>query len=521
MGRLALTFLLLIPVLPVSLRGQTCLSRSGSDSVISIRGAVGADSVVVIRVRLVATGTGPAAIPFALLPSDLVSTAPAHDVVSGSKIELLANPTPLPIGLPTAVDIKVPFPRKSAIYRGSFTFRIQSAQHCGRLTIPVTADVRAEATLIPRDGTDTVRLKVVNCTRLCWLSELFLPQSAFANEAQVVLENPGGDDLAVSGTINVASHGEQSDFQLTNAMVRLSDSTSAIPGHQIASRLIRIERGSIPPDRYSGTLYLALRPTGRVIPMRLRLDVRASAWKAALCLLIGIVIGRVVKYMNDQGNAQSDALAAVYRVEARVKRSNPDDAKLLSPMVSAIREAVYESDLTTVTDDLKAVSRRLKLLMELRQLETGHTPSDEAFAKEASGIRALVGAGRDADAQARLTALKTPSAPPAPPRDLTSLAQPLRRTLTSSRTWPIVVQLTEVIAGGVEPFRAEVTLRVLRPALQVALLVGLLAVGMNTLYVQGSTTFGSSPFGDYLGLILWGLSADVANRKLTSLVTKT
>ncbi|WP_265584446.1 MULTISPECIES: hypothetical protein [unclassified Coleofasciculus] len=31
------------------------------------------------------------------------------------------------------------------------------------------------------------------------------------------------------------------------------------------------------------------------------------------------------------------------------------------------------------------------------------------------------------------------------------------------------------------------------------------------------TTFGSDPFADYLGLVLWGLSADVASRSLSNL----
>jgi hypothetical protein len=49
------------------------------------------------------------------------------------------------------------------------------------------------------------------------------------------------------------------------------------------------------------------------------------------------------------------------------------------------------------------------------------------------------------------------------------------------------------------------------------LLGGLSAMGLGSLYVEKGGTFGARPFSDYLGLILWGLSADVASRSLSNL----
>ncbi len=42
-------------------------------------------------------------------------------------------------------------------------------------------------------------------------------------------------------------------------------------------------------------------------------------------------------------------------------------------------------------------------------------------------------------------------------------------------------------------------------------------MGIGSLYVENGKTFGSNPFSDYLGLVLWGLSADVASRSLSNL----
>jgi hypothetical protein len=47
--------------------------------------------------------------------------------------------------------------------------------------------------------------------------------------------------------------------------------------------------------------------------------------------------------------------------------------------------------------------------------------------------------------------------------------------------------------------------------------IGLLVVGFQTLYVNQGTSFGSNGIFDYVGLILWGLTADVASRSLGNL----
>ena len=65
--------------------------------------------------------------------------------------------------------------------------------------------------------------------------------------------------------------------------------------------------------------------------------------------------------------------------------------------------------------------------------------------------------------------------------------------------------------------RAEATYWVVRPLLSLALLFGLSVVGIRALYVENGGTFGADPFSDYWGLVLWGLSADVASRSLSSL----
>lgn len=74
-----------------------------------------------------------------------------------------------------------------------------------------------------------------------------------------------------------------------------------------------------------------------------------------------------------------------------------------------------------------------------------------------------------------------------------------------------------VLAGFSDQVRAEATYWFVRPLVYMVLIIGLTLVGLNTLYIEKGETFGARPMSDYLTLFLWGLSADVASRSVSSL----
>ncbi|MHC5720125.1 MAG: hypothetical protein ACYTX0_50860, partial [Nostoc sp.] len=88
---------------------------------------------------------------------------------------------------------------------------------------------------------------------------------------------------------------------------------------------------------------------------------------------------------------------------------------------------------------------------------------------------------------------------------------------TQSARFAWLRRLLIAIAGVSNELRAETTLWIVRPLLSLTLLVGLSLVGIRALYVEKGMTFGADPFSNYLELILWGLSADVASRSLSNL----
>ncbi len=71
--------------------------------------------------------------------------------------------------------------------------------------------------------------------------------------------------------------------------------------------------------------------------------------------------------------------------------------------------------------------------------------------------------------------------------------------------------------SGTEVVGAELRYWLVRPLLFLILLIGLALLGLQALYVNAGSTFGAAGLYDYLGLFLWGLSADVAQRTLQNL----
>ena len=82
--------------------------------------------------------------------------------------------------------------------------------------------------------------------------------------------------------------------------------------------------------------------------------------------------------------------------------------------------------------------------------------------------------------------------------------------------WVQWLQKSLIFLSG-SKFRTQATYWFARPLFSLMLLLGLSVVGMRSLYMQKGSTFGADPFSDYLGLLVWGLSADVASRSLSNL----
>jgi len=158
---------------------------------------------------------------------------------------------------------------------------------------------KAVPKLTPRKGTETIKLESVNCSAFdCWLAKLILPSGMFIAEYPLSFDNDGLSEISVQAA-NAAAIGDKGRYPLTDHDLALSLPTK-LPRQPVVSLTLKIPR-EIPPDHYVGDIQLVLTDQPARIKLPLDLSMRTGPGFAAVVLVVGILVGRLVKYMTDTG----------------------------------------------------------------------------------------------------------------------------------------------------------------------------------------------------------------------------
>lgn len=416
-----------------------------------------------------------------------------------------------------------------------------------QVTPPVT-----ESTLLPLKGTDQLRLQLVNCQGWldCAIARLLLPASATINQRELQFYNSTNSPTDVLNAA-IITQGDFTGYQLTNKVISLPQKIEPLPANQPASIPFMLDRAQMPPDQYGGSIYLTLqnrtndqnRISRLILPISL--SVRNGPLLPLIVLFFGVILGRLFKYMQERGEPQAKSLGEVYRLRGDIESSGLEDQnkQLLVAMVSEVETMVTREQLVGVPAQIQAIRDRLDILTKLQLLESQlnekaeKLPTDaDEFTTPIRKVRRLIAEKKDTEAKTLLEEISANLDKHNSTRGAGDASlEPYRRSIQEAVTatdrinQPGAIQIRPVeqaakfqralitLSGVSERVRAEATFWVVRPLLSLILLVGLSAVGMGSLYVENGTTFGARPFSDYLGLILWGLSADVASRSLSSL----
>ncbi|MEH2253154.1 hypothetical protein [Nostoc sp.] len=398
--------------------------------------------------------------------------------------------------------------------------------------------------LVPLKGTEQVRLQLVNCGGWldCALARLLLPASAYIDQRELRFDNSTQVPVTILNTA-VVVEGDFTGYQLNNQAISLSQDIKTLPANQIISIPLILRRSAIPPDQYSGAVYLTLQNRSDRLSLPINLNARSGPLFPLIVLLFGVVLGRLFKYMQERGEPQAKALEEVYRLEADIANAKLEDRdkQLLARMVTEVRTLVVRERLDVIPTQVQTIRDRLETLVKLQALEDKFNepsvfPADEdEYIRKIKQARLRITEGKDADAKKVLEEISSDldkigargagnSSVEAYKRSVEDIAvatdrinQPTGEPKTTSSRLSKFQQLLINLSGVSDQVRAEATFWVVRPLLSLTLLVGLSAAGISSLYIENGTTFGARPFADYLGLILWGLSADVASRSLSNL----
>jgi hypothetical protein len=536
-----LLLLILLPGFALAQEDVT-IEVDPDDTSLAITGRLGESNAFMGNLRLTARGGD--VMTFTFLDSDL-KRQDGDEIVGRQNISLIGDPT-LTVDVPKDFQVSVTGIDKPGTYQGQIEILLPGQPRSEALVIDLTVVAKALPNLTLLPGTDQIQLRLVNCGWAfnCALARWLLPASAFLENWQLQFGNETQADVVVLD-VAVSVLGEQTGYQLTKAVLALPTDPHTLAAGHISALPLTIYRSKIPPDHYTGSIYLRLDGRDERLKIPVDLNVRVGPFWPLLALLLGIALGRLFKYMQERGQPQAEALAAVNDTAVQVNRAQPDDQKILRPMLDDVRQLVYREKLETVTAQLAAIENRLLALQQLRQMETAlqgkqQHPEAKAALQKIVQARQLIGQKEDDQAKALIEEVRTTldrlqttlmSGGRQPDPDIAaarSQADEAARAMDQAAKAPPVPPVEAewrqklkdalvFLSGLSNEIRAEATLWLIQPLLYLALLIGLLAVGLSSLYIDKGLTFGANPFADYLGLVLWGLSADVASRSLSNL----
>jgi hypothetical protein len=531
----ALLILLICPA-PAVAQTNVKIEVDAKDKPLEVKGWLGEENALISNIRLTASGGNITAWTF--LPSDLKRTE-GDEVIGRQQVELIGE-RKLEAGLPKDFQVKLNGVKLPGTYQGQIEILLPSQKRSEALVIPLTVKAKARPALVPVKDSEQVQLQLVRCSWDCGLAHLLLPASAFQDQRLIYLDNPNQATVSLTSA-EVILQGKQTNYQITKTEVEPPLSPQTLAANKIISLPLNWKRSQIPPDRYTGTVYLTMEGREGRLSIPVDLSMRIGPAIPILVLLVGIVLGRLFKYMQEKGIPQSDALAKVYEVQNMIAQVDQQDQEILSPMVNKIRNSISQMDLETVNADLVKIKERLNCLTSLRKIEQQleGMEQDPDVGGE-NGLLAKINEARkwikfenDDQAKELLQQIQQSiinlskvmmGADQQPDPSLTAAANEAAaailaaaRQKTKSDRFAWLRRLLIAIAGVSNELRAETTLWIVRPLLSLTLLVGLSLVGIRALYVEKGMTFGADPFSNYLELILWGLSADVASRSLSNL----
>jgi hypothetical protein len=500
-----LLFLLLLPQF-VKAQSNVKIEVDTGDTPLVISGWLDAENAFTGNLRLTSTGDD---MPiFTFLPSDL-KRMEGDEIIGRQQIRLMGDPT-LPANVPKDFQISITGIKIPGTYQGQLEFLLPEQTRTQALIIPLTVIAKTRPTLIPLSGADRVQLRLVNCKSDCFLARRFLPESAFMNTWLLSFDNPNQASVTVTG-MEFVIRGEQTGYQLTDLAFSLPSSPQTLSAAQMSNLELILHRENMPPDHYIGAIYMKLDGRDERLTIPVDLSVRLGPFWPILFLFLGIVLGRLVKYMQGRGRPQSEALTAVNRLTMRINTTHPDDRKILKPMVSAVRQLVYREDLEKVNNELATIETGLEILNELRSIETilegkGQHPKVQEQIVRAKQHLALK---QDEEAKAQLSEIKELLVALSSTlmndqgqldADIAEAVEQIEITIEDignvamktelsvsplkSQKFTWLKQVLAFLSGASDTVRAEATYWLVRPLLYIITLVALLAVGIGSLYID-------------------------------------
>jgi hypothetical protein len=549
----------------------------GADGRHAISGEVGGGQNALSAVLRVEAVGAEAPVPIRLEAHDLVGHTPVGEQrrIPAASVTIPQG-VKVSAGTPTDVRVTVSGLRDAGTFDGTLALVADGVKDVKPLSVPVRleAQTRPAATASPA----TLSIKIAKCWWVgCWITRTVV--GALTPGETWPLELHGsGDDVARVESLQLWLVGERSGEAAGGAITAAHPVPPAAqpapeqaPGEPVAQAArsapppvpasreerpwegcgttspgfadhgrmcpggalripLTVNAAVLAPQKYSGEVVAALRgppPSSlrSTFTTRAEVLVRDGPGIPILLLIVGIGLGRLAR------GIETPAAQAQLRLIAKWRRARDeavlirDDAVKMA-LLAELRTheaAIERGDAEATVQDAIATTRTLvdywrlvewwESVIDAAKLQ-GLAPQIEAVRNrvvnlDLSGAKQAYAAFNTAAVAATPPAARgiAPTAA-APPPEPPAAARTLRGGAKTAD------QIVGALVGSASPATSKLVVAAKLAFL--ASLVLLAIIGVQTLYIS-APTFGDDGLVDYLGLVLWGLSADIANRTLQNL----
>jgi hypothetical protein len=453
-----------------------------------------------------------------VLPSDLKEVDNQGRTIQASNVHLTFVPG-LDPWIPKELSVSVDSPFLQGQFLGSIVFYIPGAEKTDIAAIPLKLTLTEKPVLVSSPSTLTFRSIRCRYSVTCFIDNMLLRRSDASKELAWKLINRVNTDVKLSAPITLLHGDKTGGFpELGLSEKGAASFPTLIKGNTTKNLEFRLDQNTIRADHYQGEFRVKLgnAETWLVIPSTL--DVRDGGLLPLVFVLLGILLGRFVQSANSPTLQAQQRLFEKYNVVlawiSRVTDHLDRDALALRACLTRIDIGQMAKPESEISADLDSLRRLASASEKLSLLESRFASADPAVQPQLASLlssgRTFIRTGDWGSAEQQIARIESVLAPGAPILERTAILP------TAIDKKPGRISRLLASAVGSHPVSGEWFYRTGRPLMFFLLLVLLALTGFYNLYVR-SPTFGSDGYFDYLSLILWGLSADVAQKTLQSL----
>lgn len=483
---------------------------------ITIDGVVGDDDTFVGVLRV--TARRPKVRPVFLVAADLAPTEPQPRLpVRRSQVAIDRLKSDLPVKQPHDLLVKVAKLRFAGEYTGELM--LASATAC-RVALKVIATASPALKLVGAGDDRKVRLRLIRCHHLqCGPKRSFrrlTPEQSRRTGVVVQVDNASQSEVRVTG-LDIALAGEPGErLPAQNAFsVERSDLPFDLPGSRV-SKLpeIKIDRGQLAPDHYTGAIYLTLDGGRDRAVLPLEVDVKHGPFWAIIVLLLALatyLLTGAAKRWSQYGKE----INRLEQLKRQARTLELADRRIALAVIQSAEDLVYADELGKGRERRTSLEATLPLLNDVRVREAAApkplSPDVQTLLDE---FRQAVAEARTDDAKTNYKALKEKLTAAPRRRSRTRGLQPLTDLL--GRTPLPIPRAPRETTERPAPLRRRALKFAVHGLPWIVRVLGVASfvlLGLKELYFDDHT-FGERMLPDYGSLFLWGIGATALDKVL-------